>query len=181
MDKVWWYGAHMLAIATHLGLMFAGGAAFVMSGMSSTNDKIDIHDFDVQKHFDSFRDSGRRVSLAHSSGAVGMVGLVFNIAIFSASWKADKAVGHSAYFQRKITTIAATCAAMILIIGEIIMATALGREGSALFGVLCGITSLAATFTALSVVADVVKQYTFDQEDADEDELIWESQRIQLQ
>ncbi|GAW16491.1 hypothetical protein ANO14919_059200 [Xylariales sp. No.14919] len=165
----------MLAIATRLELLFAGGLAFVMSGMSSMNDKIDLQDFDVQKHFDSFRDSGRTVSRAWGSGVVGMVVSELNIAIFSALWKADKAVGHSAYFQRKITTIASTCVAMILVIEEIIMAKALGHQGSALLGGHCGITSLAATFTVLSVVADIVKKYPLEREDADEDELIGES------
>lgn len=73
-----------------------------------------------------------------------MLGLVLNIAIFLAFKNAEEAVGHSAYFQRKMTTIGAACVAMILVIGEIFMAKALGRQGSLLISGLCGITSLAA-------------------------------------
>ncbi|KAI3332711.1 hypothetical protein F4824DRAFT_503918 [Ustulina deusta] len=170
MDEVWWYLTHVLAITTHLALLLAGIVAFpVVSAVSMPS-------FEKSE----FESTTIRVSLAWGCGLAGMLGLIISSVIFSALQKAHKAVGHSAYFQRQVTTIIGACVAMTLVVGDIVMATALGRQGSVLFGGLCAITAFAAIFTAISVIADIVKLYTFDREDAEEDRLMWESQRIAL-
>ncbi|KAI1130739.1 hypothetical protein F5Y10DRAFT_107412 [Nemania abortiva] len=162
MDEIWWYVAHVLAIATQFGLLLAGIVAFPVSSQLSSND-------------DEFG-----VFLAWGSACVGMLGLVFSSVIFSALQKVDKAVGHSAYFQRRTTTIIGACVAITLAIGDTVLAIILGRQASALLRGLCAITAFAATFTTLSVVADIAKLYIFDREDAEEDRLMWRLQGIQL-
>ncbi|KAI8944939.1 hypothetical protein F4801DRAFT_570054 [Xylaria longipes] len=73
-----------------------------------------------------------------------MLGLTIGSVIFSALQKAHKPVGHSAYFQRQTTTIIGACVALTLVVGDIVMVKALGRQGSVLFGGLCAITAFAA-------------------------------------
>ncbi|KAI1188896.1 hypothetical protein F5B17DRAFT_393777 [Nemania serpens] len=157
-DAVWWYAAHMLAIAAHLVLLFAGLVTFPILAISDGSHVI-------------------RVTLAWGSVAVAQIGLVVNGIVFSALQKADEAVGHARYFRRQTTTVVAACAAMALVVGEIVMAKALARQR---LGALCAIVASAATSTALSVIADIVKLYTIDAEDEEEDRLMWESQRIQI-
>ncbi|KAI1746503.1 hypothetical protein F4782DRAFT_524306 [Xylaria castorea] len=165
MDEVWWYVAHVLAITTHIGLCFAGIVAFPL-----------IASFNLQPNKFSFNE----VFLTCGSLGVGMLGFALTSYIFSALQKADKAEGRSTYFHKQTTTIIGACSAMILVVGEIIMAKALGRQGPVLLRVLCAVTACAATSTTLSVIADIIKLYTFNREDAEEDRLMWESQRIQL-
>ncbi|KAI3337150.1 hypothetical protein HD806DRAFT_475841 [Xylariaceae sp. AK1471] len=165
MDKVWWYVVHILAIAGHAGLLLAGCVAFFILALSRVSADSNF----VGSPF-----------LAWASGAVGMLGVIVNTTVFRSLQRADKAAGQSVYFKRQTTTILGTFAAMTLVVGDIVFAKTLGRQGLGLFRGLCVITAIAATFTTLSVIADLFKLYMFDREDAEEDRLMGESQRIQL-